>query len=155
MGHPSVTGPARELADQAREILTRHERDAWELGRVVATARARGERKDCGVDGPNPDARFGRWVSTNFADTQSSTLLNARRLWEVFSDRREEVSFIPQSGLYALAEPHPEFPDKSPVEINRPFISMADSAPACFILICRDTHMSTKGHQCFCGVNDD
>jgi N6-adenosine-specific RNA methylase IME4 len=95
-----------ELADQAREILTRHERDAWELGRVVSKARLRCERKDCGIDGPNPDARFGRWVSENFSDTsQVRSLYNARRLWEVFSERREEVSFIPQSGLYALAEP--------------------------------------------------
>lgn len=94
-----------ELADQAREILTRHERDAWDLGRVVATARLRCERKDCGIDGQNPDARFGRWCAENFGTHHRDTILNARRLWEVFSDRREEVSFIPQSGLYALAEP--------------------------------------------------
>jgi len=94
-----------ELADQARAILTRHERDAWELGRVVATARARCERKDCGIEGANPDARFGRWVSLNFKETGWQTIRQARRLWEVFRDRREEVSFIPQSGLYALAEP--------------------------------------------------
>jgi len=94
-----------ELADQARSILERHEREAWELGRVVAKARLRCEDPACGIAGPNPDARFGRWVSANFADTYSRRLYEARRLWEVFSDRREEVSFIPQSGLYALAEP--------------------------------------------------
>lgn len=45
-------------------------------------------------------------MSENFSDTSHvRSLYNARRLWEVFSDRREEVSFIPQSGLYALAEP--------------------------------------------------
>ena len=103
---PAGEESLNELADQAREILTRHERDAWELGRVVSKARLRCERKDCGIDGPNPDARFGRWVSENFSDTsQVRSLYNARRLWEVFSERREEVSFIPQSGLYALAEP--------------------------------------------------
>jgi hypothetical protein len=96
-----------ELADQAREILTRHERDAWELGRVVSKARLRCERKDCGVEGANPNIRFGKWVSDNLSETDDmqKQVYRARRLWEVFSERREEVSFIPQSGLYALAEP--------------------------------------------------
>lgn len=103
---PAGEASLPELADQARKILDRHERDTWELGRLVACARARCEEKDCGVEGDNPDARFGKWVSENFSDTSHvRSLYNARRLWEVFSDRREEVSFIPQSGLYALAEP--------------------------------------------------
>ena len=30
-------------------------------------------------------------MSTNFGDTHGNTLLNARRLWEVFGHRQEEV----------------------------------------------------------------
>lgn len=94
-----------ELAEKAVDILDRHERDVWELGRIVSAARLRCEDPACGVAGQNPDARFRKWVSTNFVDTHGNTLLNARRLWEVFGQRQDEVAFIPQSGLYALAEP--------------------------------------------------
>lgn len=90
---------------QARAILTRHERDVWDLGRIVSLAQLRCEHRDCGIEGPNPDARFGKWVSTNFGDTQTQRLYEARRLWEVFGERREEMAFVPLSGLYALAEP--------------------------------------------------
>lgn len=95
-----------ELADQAKAILERHEREAWELGRVVAKARLRCDDQACGIVGPNPDARFGRWCVENF-NTQESRfhIRQARRLWEVFGHRQDEVAFIPQSGLYALAEP--------------------------------------------------
>jgi N6-adenosine-specific RNA methylase IME4 len=105
-----------ELADKAREILDRYERDAWELGRIASSARARCESSGCGVLGPNPDARYGRWVCINFVDTHRNTLLNARRLWEVFGWRREEVSFIPQSGLYMLAEPRCDSERESVIE---------------------------------------
>lgn len=37
--------------------------------------------------------------------TREEDIRQARRLFEVFGERREEVAFIPQSGLYALAEP--------------------------------------------------
>ena len=94
-----------ELADQVSALLNRQERDAWELGRLVALARLRCEDPDCGIAGPNPDARFGRWVSANFADTYQRRLYEARRLWEVFGQRQEEVAFLPQSALYQLAEP--------------------------------------------------
>jgi hypothetical protein len=46
-----------------------------------------------------------------------------------------------------LAEPHPEFPDKSPAEINRPFISMAGIAAASFIFNCRDIQIATNVMQ--------
>ena len=94
-----------ELADQAKAILERHEREAWDLGRVAAKARLRCEDPACGIKGENPNIRFGRWVRTNFMQTHRNTMLNARRLWEVFGQRQDEVAFIPQSGLYALAEP--------------------------------------------------
>lgn len=101
-GEESLT----ELAVRANELLGRVERDTWELGRVVAAARLRCERPDCGVEGPNPDARFGRWCVENF-NTQESrfTIRNARRLWSVFGERQEDVKFLPQSALYLLAEP--------------------------------------------------
>ena len=94
-----------ELAEKAAIILERHERDVWELGRIVASARLRCEDPACGIEGDNPNVRFGKWVSANFAETYSRRLYEARRLWEVFGQRQEEVAFIPQSGLYALAEP--------------------------------------------------
>ena len=95
-----------ELAEKAGAILERHERDVWELGRIVSAARLRCEDPACGLEGDNSDARFGRWVSENFSDTSNvRSLYEARRLWEVFGQRRDEVAFIPQSGLYALAEP--------------------------------------------------
>lgn len=103
-------------AERLREDGLTCEQIAAELGvsrvrvqqlerQALRKARRWCEDPACGIAGPNQDARFGRWVSTNFADTQSSTLLNARRLWEVFGQRQDEVAFIPQSGLYALAEP--------------------------------------------------
>ena len=55
---------------------------AW--GRVVTKARLRCEDSARGIAGPNLDARFGRWVSTNFGDTRSQRLYEARCLWEVF-----------------------------------------------------------------------
>ena len=94
-----------ELADQVSALLDRQVRDAWELGRLVALARLRCEDKDCGIAGRNPNERFGKWVCTNFMQTNRNSILNARRLWEVFGDRQAEVSFLPQSALYQLAEP--------------------------------------------------
>ena len=70
---------------------------AW--WRIVAKARLRCEDPDCGIAGPNPDARFGKWVCTNFMQTHRNTLLNARRLWEVFGQRQDEMArFSPRSG---------------------------------------------------------
>ena len=94
-----------EIADKVVALLGRREADAWEIGRLLAAARLRCESPTCGVDGPNPDARYGRWVSENFSDTETRTLYNARRLWEVFGEQREQVQHIPRSGLYMLAEP--------------------------------------------------
>jgi hypothetical protein len=55
-------------------------------------ARLRCEDPACGIAGPNPDARLGKWVSANFADTYSRRLYEARRIWEVFGQRQEEVA---------------------------------------------------------------
>lgn len=92
-----------ELADQARAILTRHERDAWELGRVVATARARCERKDCGIEGANPDARFGRWVSSNFEETGWQTIRQARRLDEARAKATDEQNRLNSEAKFSEA----------------------------------------------------
>lgn len=101
-GEESLT----ELAERANELLGRVERDTWELGRVVSAARLRCEDRACGVEGPNADARFGRWCVENFNTPESRfTIRNARRLWSVFGERQSEVEFIPQSALYMLAEP--------------------------------------------------
>lgn len=82
-----------------KPMIERHERDVWELGRIVSAARLRCEDPACGIAGPNPDARFGKWVSANFADTYSRRLYEARRLWEVFGQRQEEVERIsPRAG---------------------------------------------------------
>ncbi len=94
-----------ELADQVSALLDRQERDAWELGRLVSLARLRCEDKECGIAGRNPDERFGKWCVDNFNTQHRFTLRNHRRLWEVFGERQEEVSFLPQSALYQLAEP--------------------------------------------------
>lgn len=94
-----------ELADQVSALLDRQERDAWELGRLVAKARLRCEDRDCGIEGRNQDERFGKWCVDNFNTQQRFTLRNHRRLWEVFGERQEEVAFLPQSALYQLAEP--------------------------------------------------
>ncbi len=76
---------------------------AW--WRIVAKARLWCEDSACGIKGENPNIRLGRWVSLNFNETSGQLLRQARRLWEVFGQRQDEVAFIPQSGLYALAEP--------------------------------------------------
>ena len=96
-----------EIADKVSALLDRRETDAWEIGRLLSAARLRCERKDCGIEGPNPDARYGRWCTENFGThgQDADTLLNHRRLWEVFGGQRAEVEHIPRSGLYMLAEP--------------------------------------------------
>ena len=68
--------------------IDRHERDVWELGRIVSAARLRCEDPACGIAGQNPDARFGRWCAENFGTHHRDTILNARRLWEVFGQRQ-------------------------------------------------------------------
>ena len=80
---------------------------AW--WRAVAKARLRCNDPACGLAGPNPDARFGRWVSENFTDTHWRTLLNARRLWEVFGQRREEVVAVMRTvgAVPVPRAPHP------------------------------------------------
>lgn len=42
---------------------------------------------------------------------------------------------------------NPKFPDKSHVEINRPFISRSEMAVACFISNCRDIQIATSVMQ--------
>lgn len=73
----------------------------------ISTSTAnRCENPDCGIDGDNPNTRYGEWVSTNIVETLSTqTLLNIRLLHEVYGNRRKEVSHIPQSALYELAQP--------------------------------------------------
>lgn len=39
--------------------------------------------------------RFGKWVSLNFNETSQQTLRQARNLWEVFGEQRDEVQPIP------------------------------------------------------------
>lgn len=94
-----------ELADKVVVLLNRREADAWEIGRLLSAARMRCEWPDCGIDGPNPNARFGGWLTENFGKQDTDTLLNYRRLWQVFGEQRDEVQHIPRSGLYMLAEP--------------------------------------------------
>lgn len=85
--------------------LEQDDRSHWEKGRLLAAARRLCENPNCGIDGPNPDARYGRWVSQNFCDTTTETLRVTRNLWEVFGEQRGEVQHIPVSALYLLAEP--------------------------------------------------
>lgn len=54
------------------------------------------------LDGPNPDARYRRWVSLNSNEPGTQTLRQARNLWEVFGGQREAVQHIPRSGPYML-----------------------------------------------------
>lgn len=73
-------------AENARKASTAK---AARLG-VKAAPRARG--RDCGIEGPNPDARYGRWCAENFCTQQRDTLFDYRRLWEVFGEQREALS---------------------------------------------------------------
>jgi hypothetical protein len=82
----------------------RHKAEAREIGRLLLSARLRCANANCGIEGPNLNVRFGKRVSPNFGETVQQTLYNARRLWEVFSDRQDDVKHIPRSGLYMLAE---------------------------------------------------
>ena len=67
----------------------------WTIARALtAKARLRCEDPACGIKGENPNIRFGRWVRTNFMQTHRNTMLNARRLWEVFGQRQDEVASI-------------------------------------------------------------
>lgn len=95
----------QEIANEVNDLVGGMERDVWEIGRLCSMASARCEDPDCGVDGPNPNVRFGRWVGENFSSTLHRTLLNYRRMHEVFGARRDEVDYLPQSALYMLAEP--------------------------------------------------
>jgi N6-adenosine-specific RNA methylase IME4 len=98
------------LASEAREVLSRMERDHWELGRICWQARQlcedRKAAEEAGLDGSvNPNRRFGQWLSVNFTESSTRTLIDARRLWQVFGDRQEEVEHVPVSALYKLAAP--------------------------------------------------
>ena len=75
----------------------------WTIARALtAKARLRCEDPACGIKGENPNIRFGRWVRTNFMQTHRNTMLNARRLWEVFGQRQDEVASIsPRVGTLA------------------------------------------------------
>lgn len=96
-----------ELANTINSIIGRHEKDAWEIGRAAAEARAICDdvalAKAQGIEGDNPDARYGQWVSANFADTCIRRLHEYRLQFAAFGDNPKRVAFIPQSMLPPLA----------------------------------------------------
>jgi hypothetical protein len=100
------------IAAQVRSLLSRMEQDAWEIGRLVSVAREMCKKKDCGIEGDNPDARFGKWVSGNFPDTPQKTVHQKRIMVEKFGpdtigrEKHEAITKrIGQSSLYDLAAP--------------------------------------------------
>ena len=100
------------IATQVRNLLGRMEKDAWEIGRLVSVARKMCESKDCGIEGDNPKARFGTWVSENFSDTPIRNIHYMRTMVEQFGpdvigqEKHEAITKrIGQSSLYDLAAP--------------------------------------------------
>ena len=92
-------------ASEARQIIESTTKNNWRLGELLSIARALCDKKDCGYEGKNPDERFGNFVSENFADTRQRAMFNYRCMHEVFGHRQDLVEHIPQSALYALAQP--------------------------------------------------
>jgi hypothetical protein len=75
-------------------------------GARLSAARHLCESAECGVEGPNPDARFGFWLEENFADTYSNTrtLYNYRALFENFGHLSPDtIRLIGVSNCYRLA----------------------------------------------------
>jgi hypothetical protein len=83
-----------DLADRIRSLLAEVESTVWQIGELLSLARRQ-------LPG---DREFGQWCNTNFVE-HTNTLRNMRLLHETFGDRKEEVTSIPQSSLYALAAP--------------------------------------------------
>lgn len=84
-----------EIEDQLGVLFAQRKKDNWEIGRYLSEARI--------ILKNNND--FGAWCTRSaiIAEQSDRSLLNFRRLWEVFSERQEEVKAIPQTGLYELA----------------------------------------------------
>jgi len=76
------------LAEESREIIASTEHNNWLLGETLSQARVLCESPDCGIDGDNPDVRYGAWVSEKVFDPLTDrTLLNIRRMWQIFGER--------------------------------------------------------------------
>jgi hypothetical protein len=97
-GRGSTTSPADSEQISANTIRALYATSA-------ASARLRCEDPDCGIKGENPNIRFGRWVSTNFGETKrSQRIYEARRLWEVFGERRGPCRDAPIQGIFRRLE---------------------------------------------------
>jgi N6-adenosine-specific RNA methylase IME4 len=84
-----------DIAAETRELFAILDRDEWRIGANLVEARTQ-------LDG---DREFGQWCTENFSGHDPRSLLNYRRRFEVFGNRREEVAHIPKSAQYLLAAP--------------------------------------------------
>ena len=74
--------------------LTSMSKSRWTIGMWLSRGRALCELPDCGIEGKNPDHRFGNWVSANFADIKSRTALDYRNVHECFGDKRDKLEKV-------------------------------------------------------------
>lgn len=95
------------IASEIRIEMKRTVESVIKIGKLLLTAKELTTDVNCGIEGPNPDARFGKWVSANFADTlPHRTLANLLNVARVYGDRDPaDLENIGLSILYELAAP--------------------------------------------------
>lgn len=62
-----------EIPVEIKFRLKRTVEDVIAVGKLLLEAKSLTADPECGVEGDNPDARFGRWVCKNFLHTEVPT----------------------------------------------------------------------------------
>lgn len=95
------------IAQAIKVEMKRTVESVIKIGTLLLQAKELTADPKCGIDGPNPDARFGKWVSNNLWDTlNTETLRRFINVARVYGDRDpSELDGIGLSILYELAAP--------------------------------------------------
>jgi len=78
------------IASEIRIEMKRTVESVIRIGKLLLTAKELTADPECGIERPNPDARFGRWVAGNFPDTamaDQKTRFNFMNVARVYGDR--------------------------------------------------------------------
>jgi hypothetical protein len=105
---PDLKTQLDNLAVEIKAEIKRTIRSVIRIGKMLLEAKAITADPKCGIEGDNPDARFGKWVSSKFEDTPKVkvTFWNFMNVARVYGDRDPaELDKLGLSVLYELTAP--------------------------------------------------
>lgn len=77
LAEAGISQPVSSRCEKVAAI--QEEKNNWRKGELLSIGRALCDSPDCGIEGDNPNERFGAWVSVNFTATPHQSLYNFRR----------------------------------------------------------------------------